>query len=773
MTADNYKDILEEVCGKIKNLETIKEEDVIEIKNSVESIENLITDSQTKLNFKEIKDKLEAISYNIDSCNEAFIKNLYSDINDLKTSFSNIEQYLDNIKNNQNLALTTAEFEEFQSQQLDLALKTHENIFTELTKIKENSTTALNEETINKLSEELNNFQNNFTACIEQIMGKLDKAPDLDSISSVISDLNSVQQNSLSKTNDLIKDIQTNLSESSFDININDLTTQLSQISEIYSDLQIIKQWTENAVSINKSIENIEAEPSEFSNNVDVVNDIKSQLELSDSNFEKIKDDINIVCESITELNSALVQIENLDENLNEIKTQIDSNSNFIQTISGKVSLIYDNISDISDWAEKLDVVDDSVAEIKNKFNDISYQLTGAINPIRTYLMDVIPENVDMEDVSNKVDLIYENTLLLNNWANKVDTIIAANAQLDDKISEIKQTVTPVEDIPELKTTVENVSMGLADFNSDISSLKEQFSGFEADFSKICESVDISKQSTAQDILSVKERLAELNDDVSSISIRTNKLILSADDANKEFKNHLNEFKNTVNELALTKTKNDNDVRFVVLGEKLNKMTALLQNNITTNNNLNNAFMYLAEWVDATGNVLNTIQNDVANVQTALNKIEELESVINTFKTDDFSELKSIVTGIIVQLNTALSPDIDSITEKIDNTKEENTQKLNDLSNEINKKIEQQAKQINALETKMDNLDSKLDKLMEMISEAPKTDVQDKLNYIVSEMTTAVDTMKNIKSIETKVNDFSENINKIVAYIEDTEEEEF
>ena len=83
---NNYEEILEEVCEKINNLDTAKEIDVLEIKNSVESIENLITDTQAKVNFAEIKEKLETIADQVDNCNEALLKDLFNDINELAAS---------------------------------------------------------------------------------------------------------------------------------------------------------------------------------------------------------------------------------------------------------------------------------------------------------------------------------------------------------------------------------------------------------------------------------------------------------------------------------------------------------------------------------------------------------------------------------------------------------------------------------------------------------------------------------------------------------------
>ena len=167
---DNYKEILEEVSQKLKSLPAINSVDISNIKNSVESIENLVTDTQAKLNFQEIKEKLETIKNNIDSCNEAFIKNLYNDINELKIAFNSMGENLESIKNTQNTTVTKSEFEEYQKKQIDLSLKNNENIIKELanSKIHTNSTDGVSSEGLEKIELGLENLHKNLTEYLKQ-----------------------------------------------------------------------------------------------------------------------------------------------------------------------------------------------------------------------------------------------------------------------------------------------------------------------------------------------------------------------------------------------------------------------------------------------------------------------------------------------------------------------------------------------------------------------------------------------------------------------------
>ena len=302
-TENNYEEILEEVCDKINSLDSIKEIDVLEIKNSVESIENLVTDTQAKLNFQEIKEKLESIADQVDNCNEALLKDLFNDVNELKETSSSVSQHLENLQNVQNLALTSAEFEEYQKQQLDLALKTNENIFNELSEIKQNAQGVDNSESIKRLETQLENLHKNLSAYIEQMVAKIENTPNIEEIGGIMSDLGSVQQKSIKQTNTLVKDLQTKFKDFQEDFESKDIENQLAKISEIYDSLAIIRTWIDRVGYINQSIENVYARLGE---SID---------------FDDVAEKVDIIYENIGALNSWTMKIDNVDGNMTDIWT--------------------------------------------------------------------------------------------------------------------------------------------------------------------------------------------------------------------------------------------------------------------------------------------------------------------------------------------------------------------------------------------------------------------------------------------------------------------
>ena len=797
---NNYEEILEEVCEKLNNIDSVKELDVLDIKNSVESIENLITDTQAKLNFEEIKGKLENIAMQVDSCNDALLKDLYTDINTLKESASSVSQHLENLQNVQNLALTSAEFEEYQKQQLDLALKTNENIFNELNAIKENSKGESYSENIKHLETQLINLHQTLTNYIEQISSKIENIPNLEDIGSIMTDLNSVQQKNIRQTNVLIKELQVRLSKFHSDFENKDFENQIAKISEIYDSLGIINAWIEKVGYINQSIENVY---SRLGENID---------------FDDVAEKIDIIYESISALNNWTMKIDNVDSSMSDIQSKIASLSSFaedtknitntlntiknridsslsedldFEDLTNKMDIVYENLTAINEWANKVDNISDKVSNINNAFED--------------------------DLMSSKIDLIYENIGLLNEWVSKIDGFAQKSEELDtkytqtndnlnSKIDEITQTLSKaseiIDDVPNLKDKLEDLSGELHKITSTTKNDTESYIytllDIESDFLKLHKFLDDKTKVTSDDINSLKEKFAELNNDISSISIRTNKLILSADDANKQFKSYLDSFKDTIQELDNQRKEFNPELKFALLGEKVNEMVRLLHSSANATKNLNNAFIYLAEWIDATGSALNNMQNDISDIKNKneneksleflnneseikedvtklIKKFDELEESFVNYKTDDVSEIKSLLTGIIVQLNTALTPDIDSLNERIDKLSEENSNKLTELETLMQEKINQQSKQISALEEKIETLSSKFDKLIEAMSEDSKNyEIKDILNYIATQIATTNETLANqqdnnkvLNTVAEKLSSFDENINKVVSYIEE------
>ena len=736
MSADkNYEQVLEDICKKLKDMDSIKEIDVLDIKNIVESIENTLTDTQLPLNFDEIKEKLENIAFQVDSCNETLLKDLYNDIREVKETFENISQHLENLQNVQNLALTSAEFEEFQKQQLDLAVKTNDNIYSELTAIKESSQIDYSE-SIKKLDTQIVSIHTALTGYLEQFSTKIQETPNLQEIASIVSDLNSVQEKNIKQTSTLVKDVLDKFNEFKDDFKYKEIEEQLYKITEIYDSLEFVRTWIDKVGDLNKSIDNVYARLGEtvdfddVASKVDVIYENISLLNNWTKKIENIDSTLIDTKDKIYALGQYLEDAKNINRTIVSLKDKVDSTFSEdidFDDIATKMDIVYENITSLNLWAQKVDVMTEQVANINNSFED------------------------DM--IASKVDLIYENIGLLNEWVNKIDNLTQNNNQIDLKIDEVNNKIEKLQE--ELNAVIHSTK---DDADSYIYTLLD----IESDFLKLHKFVDDKSIATAQSIDALKARFNELNDDISSISVRTNKLILTADDANKEFKTYLDSFKSAILDFNVQRQGLGSEAKF---DEKLNEMFKLMQNSLTTSKNLNNAFSYFAEWIDATGNILNQMNANINALMENKAKTDE----------DEISEIKSLLTGIMVQLNTAVTPDIDSINDRIENVCDEHNGKFTELEVMLQDKVNQQAKQIATLENKIDDLTSKFDKLIDAMSEEQNNyEIKDILNYIATQTAATQEAIANQKNqaeeiaqLTEKVNSFDANINKIVSYIEE------
>ena len=722
MTADNnYKEILEEVVNKLENIDTVKEVDVLHIKEAVEELGTLMTDSQVKLNFEEIKEKLQSISLQMDNCNESLLKDIYTDINKLKETSSSVNQYIENLQNIQNLALTSAEFEEYQKQQLDLALKTNENIFNELNVIKESSNTTKTNTNIKQIEKNLETLHKNLTGYIEIITSKIDSSPKISEFETVMKDLNDISRKDIKETNSLLKKLQLKFET----FKDKEFQTQFSKISEIYDNLTIINAWIEKVGFLNKSIENVYArlganiDFDDVSEKIDIIYENISALNNWTMKIDTVDESVIEIQSKITALTDLISQSGNISEALNEIKNRFDSTFTGdldFEDITNKLDIVYENLSSINTWASKVDALDEKFISLENNADNINNKIESVDNKIKDFdeinnNINEIKENVaninnvmDEEMISSKIDIIYENITLLNKWINKIDDISKqsevldnkfneANSNINEKIDKITETLSSasenLDNVSDIKEKLEKISSALNSIThsstSDNDSYIYSLLDIESDFLKLHKLLDDNTKTTSNDINALKARFEELNDDISSISVRTNKLILSADDANKEFKNYLDDFKETINLLNEQRENFNPELKFNLLGTRLTELVQLMKDNLSSNENLNTAFLYLAEWVDATGKVLNNISSDIEQVKNLSgNQVQSnLEDKLNTIISENHKNAVKFIDNTQNQTLNLIDDNKKEIIRLIDETQNQTTNLIDDNKKEI------------------------------------------------------------------------------------------
>ena len=442
-----------------------------------------------------------------------------------------------------------------------------------------------------------------------------------------------------------------------------------------------------------------------------------SPLETKTS-LEALRDKINeFVAMSKVESANSKVALEELDKNLNQNLTEI-SDSN--QDVSQMISSLHDKI-DVMVADSSFDELNDRLDEVSETEGKVSEMLSALHEKVDIIAMDTSDFDI-VDEISDIKDLIFEqrkyfetasdekaveidkylkdvltkleNVDLEKSSEDIKDSIMNALVSLVDQISFVEETE-EIKDFVEEKTDIINknlivvqnqlkqiassgddfdYSYTLQDVESDIAKLRlaithlsgNDYESLSGDIKKIVTSVEGLENSLTQDqIVDLKNDIEKLNEDILSISSRTNKLLLSSDESYKALNDGLNNFGELVKNL-------DNRINYIAntraterLERKIDNIQSMSTESLNTDKVFHQVMMYLGEWIDSS-------TESISNITEKTSEITNIKEEIN--------ELKSLVP------------------EKVE------------LLNELENKFEQQ-------ETRIDRLEMKLDKVLSTLEE--------------------------------------------------------
>ena len=153
----------------------------------------------------------------------------------------------------------------------------------------------------------------------------------------------------------------------------------------------------------------------------------------------------------------------------------------------------------------------------------------------------------------------------------------------------------------------------------------------------------------------IKEMFTGLTEDIASISKRTNKLIISSDEVTKKLLSNISAFTTLINTFDKQSKSFYNSVFLKDINKKVEVITRGTEAIVQSNNAINEAFVYMGEWIDTASDSFDNLQNDISKIKKTLLSDEE------------------------------------NITEKLDSALSKINEKLDEQQNQINKILEQQA----------------------------------------------------------------------------------
>lgn len=388
--------------------------------------------------------------------------------------------------------------------------------------------------------------------------------------------------------------------------------------------------------------------------------DIKGGLEAVDSKIEKLKDTTNLL--SALNVKMDVLASDDFDNNLmdeiDEIKGIIFEQRKYFEEASDEKSAAIDKY--LRDVLVKLDNVD-----IEKSSEDIKDSVLNAILSLSDQI-SFVEEAEEIKDfVEEKTDSIHQSILEVNKKLKQLTS--------GDDDFEYTYTLQDVEsDIAKLRLAMNNISSG-------------KFEDISDEIKRIVTSVENLESNLTQDqIIDLKTDIEKLNDDIVSISSRTNKLLLNSDESYKAVNDGLNNFSDLIVRLEDRINYLDNTAITERLEKKVDNIQSLANSVVNSNKVINQVMMYLGEWVDSTTQDISSISENLNTVSEKLDTVSD-----NTSKFDD--------------INTAF----DQIKELIP----DNTELVDLLMN----KFEKQEARIDSLERKLDKILSTLEEKDDMV----------------------------------------------------------
>lgn len=519
---------------------------------------------------------------------------------------------------------------------------------------------------------------------------------------------------------------------------IEDYQKELNNLCDIdlseYSD--DTKKFVEEQISqLKEKIEELRD-----SNNIDyalqeITSSVNASSDIINKRLEAIRDiiisempnedDIN---DNFDELRVAINDIQSQTQNIEGvIRDENSSLRNVIERYQDGIKAL-SNLDVTSNQEETRGFIKDELKHLKEQF-------------VRS-LANVF-ENISFIEESEEIqNVIYDNTDDIKNEIGKLKQELVKNSNSNEGIDE---------KFNNLKTILEGITTGTT---SDAGKYVYTLPDVETDLAKmrmaINDVTNILKRSQ-EDGSDVAERLDSINDireDISSISKRTNKLILTSEESNKHLKENIAEFKKVIEELGYKCLQLDNSQ----LNSNISDVKSLVLSSLKSDKILNEAFMHLAAWIDDSAKSINTLN---AQVEDNKDTLKEIKYDINKLeeKTDEISRVKDAISELTLKFEKKFDTDYSKFLYDI----ECGLDKLND-------KLEVQELKIKSLEKKLDN-----------ITNAPigNDETNSLLEFIASQVSAANENsrsnkllLQKIEMMEKQMSQFENNISKITAFVD-------
>lgn len=438
-----------------------------------------------------------------------------------------------------------------------------------------------------------------------------------------------------------------------------------------------------------------------------------------------LQNDINEIKDLIQSgqkmIDSAMDQAvgEKLDEIIDTLDNSDDKIAKTLELLHNKVDIlamaddneIKEEIQDIKElistqkaYFEK-DLANEKSVEIGNKLKDLINEINkieknisgldleknsqDIKDSVMTAILSAMEQVSFVEETEEIKDFVEEKTNVINQTLMDVKKQLSTISNCGDDMDFYSYTLQDVEsDLAKLRLTLNEISSA--------SPASNEFGVISANISKMAKSIEQLQINMAvnNNVPDLKSDFDKLSEDILSLSARTNKILLNSTEAQRIMSLNLEDFANK--NIQIQKRLDDFDSKQIE--SRLSLIEQKVDESVNTSKILQNVMLYLGEWMDGTSETISSIYDKSVKAASAHDLIENLKVAA--------PEQKDVI-------------------------------KL------VEERFEEQ-------ESRIDRLEKKLEKALELLSE-----------YDESVITAKID------RIDRQIGKLSENIEKLAAYVDE------
>lgn len=526
-----------------------------------------------------------------------------------------------------------------------------------------------------------NDILNNNLSTLLQVVGNLFEEDSFQNLKSEISNIVAQTEflsDSVKKlaTKDVILE-NSNKNKEEIKKQTQELVTELETkiLSKLdFTALSDIKDYTEKMF-----FQGTEVLKEEIWNIKDTVNDMH-KCALNKEDFDKKLDEIKNINNEIKEDLTDVISEESVatSNQINKISSTIEDLKNDISNIilneqNEQINTALKNLQ--SKFVTQLVQIADNItfSEEADEINDNIYTCSDEIKEkISTDISDIKQEIELLKGVSdtengNIIDLLTKiDNAIQTDISKDLKTLISGFKLLTNGLKEDKDyiyTLPDIEsDLTKIRLEINNIQKALFDTDN---SEEDDSNDITTKINNIKSAIEKLQNSPVNaEIAEVKSLFDNLNEDISSISKRTNKLILSSDEVNKILKANIQAFTNLINAFEKQSHEFYNSAFINELNVKVESIHKGTNAILKSDSALNEAFMYMGEWIDSASDSFDEIKNDLSRVKRSLlsdeeNAAEKLELTIRSLsKKLDLNDAK--IEAVDDKLNKVIAQQAES-----------------------------------------------------------------------------------------------------------------